>query len=130
MNYFTVLAALLLAVNVLSQAEPKKEEQFQWSFEGQFVAATDGRGVYTNFGGPGVKWNFKYFSIGWNMMPSLRFEHQAKTPLVTPILGTGPQIYLLKNRRLILSAPMYYIASRQMWTFNGGIGYVLTTKKK
>lgn len=130
MNYFTLILALLFGLNTYSQTESKSEDRFQWSFEGQFVAATDGRGMYTNFGGPGLKWNFKYFSIGFNMMPSLRFENQPKTPLVTPILGTGPQLYLLKNRRLIISVPMYYIASRQMWTFTGGIGYVITTKKK
>lgn len=130
MNYFTILFALLFGVKSYSQSEIKAADRFQWSFEGQFVAATDGRGMYTNFGGPGVKWNFKHFSIGFNMMPSLRFENQPNTPLITPILGTGPQLYLLKNRRLIISAPMYYIANRQMWTFNGGIGYVITTKKK
>jgi len=124
-KYVLCFALVLVTFTGMTQEDKK----FEWSMEGQLVCATNGVGMYTNFGGPGLRFNFEYFSIGYNMMPSLRFENQTNTPLVTPILGTGPQLYFLKKKKLVLSFPAYYLASNHEWTFTAGIGYVLTNKK-
>ena len=96
--------------------------------EGQVAVTSDGRGVFTNFGGPGLKFHFNPFTLSFQMMPSLRFQNEVGRPLVTPMLGVGPQLYLLKNKRLVLSFPSYYTASDHTWTFTAGLGYVLTNK--
>lgn len=97
--------------------------------EGQLVAATDGKGVFLNAGGPALKFHFKKFAISVNMMPSLRFQEDGSKPFVTPILGAGPQLYFLKDKRFILSFPWYYYTSSQVWTFTAGAGYLLTKPK-
>ncbi len=127
-----MIKKILFAVVVLvaSTAFSQDDKKFEWSMEGQVVCTTNGVGMYTNFGGPGLRFNFKHFSVGYNMMPSLRFENNIpNTPLVTPILGTGPQLYFLKKKKLVLSFPAYYVTSDHKWTFTAGIGYVLTNKK-
>jgi hypothetical protein len=97
-----------------------------FNIEGQIVAATDGKGMYINAGGPGLKFIRPKVAFSVNMMPSLRFQHETGKPLVTPILGCGPQVYLLKNKRFVVSFPCYYNATSRVWTFNAGLGYVLT----
>lgn len=126
-----MIKRLLCAAVVLitTTANAQEEKKFEWSMDGQVVCATNGVGMFTNFGGPGLRFNFKHFSVGYNMMPTLRFENQANVPLVTPILGTGPQFYFLKKKKLVLSFPAYYLASEHKWTYTAGIGYVLTNKK-
>jgi hypothetical protein len=52
------------------------------------------------------------------------------TTQITPILGTGLQIYVLKDKRFILSLPFYYLASNNTWIGTLGIGYVLSKPKK
>ncbi len=47
MNYFTMLFALLFGVKSYSQSEIKAADRFQWSFEGQFVAAIREPAEYT-----------------------------------------------------------------------------------
>jgi hypothetical protein len=63
------------------------------------------------------------------MMPSLRFEENSGHSFVTPMLGTGPQIYLFR-KKLMISCPAYYSATTQQWTYSVGLGYVLTNHKK
>jgi hypothetical protein len=104
-------------------------KQRSFRMEGQFVTSTDGQSVFINAGGPALKFHFEKFAFSINMMPSLRFREEAHKPLVTPILGCGPQFYFLKEKRFILSFPCYYYASSQTWTFTAGLGYLLTTKK-
>jgi len=122
---FGILFIALVFNNVLAQEEKK----FEWNMEGQIVVTTNGKAVFTNFGGPGLRFNFKHFSIGYNMMPSLRFEENSGHSLVTPMLGTGPQIYLFR-KKMVISAPAYYNAVTHEWTYSVGLGYVLTNGKK
>jgi hypothetical protein len=118
---------ILTTVSVLGQQEQKLTS---FNLEGQIAATTDGKGVFVNFGGPTLKFNFDKVTFGINFMPSLRFQEDKVKALVTPTLGFGPQLYLLKNKKFILSFPAYYNTNTNVWTFTAGLGYVLTTKKK
>ena len=107
--------------NVLGQ---NPESAVNWSFDGQLVLTTNGQGVFTNFGGPGLKLNFEKCAFSINMMPSLRMEKREGYPMITTALGVGPQFYFLK-KRAILSFPAYYNVTSHNWTFSAGFGYVL-----
>jgi hypothetical protein len=83
-----------------------------------------------NLGGPTLKFTYPKFAFAWTFMPSLRFHDVKGTTQITPILGTGLQIYVLKDKRFILSLPFYYLASNNTWIGTLGIGYVLSKPKK
>jgi|GEM_PF-2355123 len=124
MRKLLLLTALLTGFGAASQTD----QSFSVNIEGQIAVSTDGKGVFINAGGPALKFSFEKFAFSVNMMPSLRFQDEAHKPLVTPILGCGPQFYFLKERRFVLSFPCYYYTSSQVWTFTAGVGYVLTKK--
>ena len=125
MKRYAFIATLLTAAHLSAQtAKP-----YEFNMEGQLVAVTDGKGIFLNAGGPGLKFHFRYFAVSLNMMPSLRFEKEDHKPLVTPMLGCGPQLYFLKERRLVFSFPCYYNQSSRVWTYTAGIGYVFSGKK-
>lgn len=111
-----------------SQTETKPEPSL--NMEGQFAVTTNGKAIWYNMGGPSVKFGFKNVAFGVSMFPSLKFEKDDPRPIVVPILGVGPQIYFLKNKRFVISFPCYYIASRNSWEITGGLGYVLSKPKK
>ncbi len=122
-----IFSLLLFFTCQLLTAQDQKSAEL--SFEGQIAATTNGKGCFINFGGPGIKLKAKSFHFAINMLPSLRFQKEDPKPLITPILGVGPQFYFLKSKRLILSFPIYYYAPNHKWEFSAGIGYVLTQKK-
>jgi hypothetical protein len=124
MKHFLLLLIAALSMSLTAQTE----QSVSLNLEGQLAASTDGKGLFINAGGPALKFSFPRFAFSVNMMPSLRFQNEAHKPLVTPILGCGPQFYFLKERRFIVSFPCYYYSSSQVWTFTAGIGYVLTKK--
>ncbi len=126
-NITLFLLFIITTVSVLGQQEQKLSS---FNIEGQIAATTDGKGVFVNFGGPTVKFNFSKITLGINFMPSLRFQEDKVKALVTPMLGFGPQLYFLKNKKFLLSFPAYYNTNTNVWTFTAGIGYVLTSKKK
>lgn len=103
--------------------------KFTFNIEGQIALTTDGKGMYMNLGGPALKFNFKHLTLAANLMPSLRFQNETPKPLVTPMLGFGPQVYFLKNKRCVLSFPCYYNTLNHRWKYTAGIGFVLTRKK-
>lgn len=115
-----LLIALMLSVAIPSVLFAQKK------VEGQVALTTNGRGVFLNFGGPGVK--FFQGLLGINLMPTLRFQREEPKSFVTPLLGFGPQLFLLKEKKMILSIPFYYNASNNKWTMSAGLGYILTTK--
>ena len=115
-------------VNNFSFSQSNKS--FEWSFEGQIALVTNGKGCFVNFGGPGIKFKSNLLDVKLGMMPSLRFQKESPKPIVTPLLGFGPQFYLTKSKKLFLSFPIYYYASTYKWEFTGGIGYVITSIKK
>ena len=122
-----VVFQIFLAPGLFSQSGSKPRTAF--NLEGQVAATSNGKAVWYNMGGPSVKFNFSKIGFGIGMFPSLKFEDDGPRPIVVPILGVGPQIYFLKDKRMILSFPCYYIATRNSWEITGGIGYVLTKPK-
>ena len=126
MKKIIVLYFMILSGFSFSQEEAKAS----LNVEGQIGVTIDGTGVFANMGGPNIKFNFSKFSLAFNMMPSLRFQEDKVKSFVTPMLGVGPQIYLLKDKRVVLSFPSYYNTNTNKWTFTAGVGYVLTKKKK
>lgn len=108
----------------------QEELKASLNVEGQIAVTTDGTGVFANMGGPNIKFNFSKFSLAINMMPSLRFQEDKVKSFVTPMLGVGPQLYFLKDKRFVVSFPAYYNTNTNNWTFTAGVGYVLTKKKK
>jgi hypothetical protein len=119
----------LLCTIIIGNISAQESTKFEWAFDGQISATTDSKGVFVNFGGPGLKLKTKFINVSLNMMPSLRFQEDGTKPFVTPILGGGPQLYFLKKKKLILSFPAYYYSSTQKWVFTTGLGYVITTSK-
>ncbi len=108
----------------------QEEQKASFNIEGQIAFTTDGIGLFTNMGGPNLKFNFSKFSLAINMMPSLRFQEDKVKSFVTPMLGVGPQIYFLKDKRFVLSFPAYYNTNTNKWTYTAGVAYVLSKKKK
>ena len=126
MKNFLVIKFLLLTISAFSQEEQKSS----FSMEGQIAVSTNLDNYFLNFGGPALKLNHEKYAIALNFMPSLRVYNLNSNLHVAPILGTGIQIYGLKDKRYILSVPFYYLASTNKWIGTVGIGYVLTKPKK
>ncbi len=128
-----LLSILLFSVQqVRSQEieqEKVKEKKFDTQIEGQISLTTNGKAAFLSMGGVSLKLIFKKFNVGITMGPALKFEEENAELTVVPVLGVGPQIYFLKNKRLMLSFFAYYIGSRRIWTQTAGIGYVLTKPK-
>lgn len=114
----------------LISAFSQEEQKSSLNIEGQIAAATNGKDLFVNFGGPALKFNFSKIAFAWNFMPSVRFYTNNGKVQVAPILGTGLQVYGLKDKRFILSIPFYYLASNNTWIGTVGVGYVLTKPKK
>ena len=126
MKKILVVSLLLLSISTFSQ----EEQRSSVNIEGQVVVTTNAKDVFVNFGGPALKFSYPKFAVALNFMPSLRLHNLAGSPHLTPILGTGLQLYGLKDKRFILSFPFYYLASSNTWIGTAGIGYVLSKPKK
>ncbi len=126
-NILIVLFLLIINVSVSSQEESKSASL---NIEGQIAITTNGKAAFVNFGGPALKFNFNRIAFALNFMPSLKVEEQNSTITLAPILGTGVQFYFLKNKRFILSFPMYYYANKNSWIATAGVGYVISKPKK
>jgi hypothetical protein len=124
------ITLIILLFFFQNQYFSQSNKSIDWSFEGQIALVTNGKGCFVNFGGPGIKFKSNLLDIKLGMMPSLRFQKESPKPIVTPLLGFGPQFYLTKSKKLFLSFPIYYYASTYKWEFTGGIGYVITSIKK
>ncbi len=126
MRLVLVVNFLLLTISVFSQ----EEQRSSLNFEGQIAVTTNLENYFINIGGPAIKLNFSKVAVGLNFMPSLRFYNLNSSVHIAPILGIGVQIYGLKNKRYVLSVPLYYLASTNRWIGTIGIGYVLSKPKK
>ena len=126
MKYFLVFCLMFTTISAFSQEEQKSS----LNIEGQIAATTNGKDLFFNIGGPTLKFNFPKIAFAWTFMPSLRLHEVKGTAQVTPILGTGIQIYGWKDKRFILSVPFYYLASNNTWIGTIGVGYVLSKPKK
>lgn len=84
---------------------------------------------FINFGGPGIRFDYKEFSLAFHMFPSIRYfngdvndakdDYRTKSA-ITPLLGCGPQ---LAYKKLAFVFPMYYLATNNVWIMSMGIGY-------
>jgi hypothetical protein len=129
MKKITVITVLLIVAchGIFAQTE---KQTTNINIEGQFAVTTNANALFINLGGPTLRFNFPKISIGGTMFPTLKFEVKASKLLVTPLLGVGPQLCFLKDKRFILEFPCYYTASKNTWTVSAGFGYVLTKPKK
>lgn len=125
-----ILCFIFFLFFLKNQCNSQSNKSLEWSFEGQIALVTNGKGCFVNFGGPGLKFKSSILDVKIGMMPSLRFQKENPKPFVTPLLGFGPQFYLTKSKKLLLSFPIYYYMSTYRWEFTGGIGYVITSNKK
>lgn len=116
---------LLFHISCFSQSEEKNYPVV----EGQVLLSTNGHAAFLNLGGVNLKFIFKKFNLGINMGPSIKFENESSKLNAVPVLGIGPQIYLFKNKKLIVSFLAYYLNSKKIWTQSAGIGYILTGSK-
>ena len=121
-NQLLTLALILFAH--IGYAQENKPKAVAWN--GQFVVATNGNSLFTNFGGPSIKAEFsKKSSLSLGMLPSLRInlEEKDNNKIVSPILGIGLQF---QYKKIILAMPAYYLpAPKNYWTLAGGIGIKL-----
>ncbi len=86
---------------------------------GSAMLSTDGKSVFFNMGGPGIKLSAKNWSTSISMIPSLRLFEDNPRPLVTPLLG-GTLNFSYK--RWIIGFPCYYLAAKNNWIFTAGAG--------
>jgi len=120
---------ILIVLITLSDLLAQTEKKTQFGIEGQIAATTNGEGLFINIGGPALKFVFSKFAVSVNMVPSLRIQEEKPKSMITPLLGVGIQIYLLKNKRFVVCLPAYYYSSKNIWTLTAGVGYVLTKPK-
>jgi hypothetical protein len=92
---------------------------FSTSITGSAMLSTDGKSVFFNMGGPGIKLSAKNWSTSISMIPSLRFFEDDPRPIVTPLLGVGLNV---SYKRWVLGFPCYYLASKSMWILSVGAG--------
>jgi hypothetical protein len=119
-----LLTLVCIFVGHFIYAQDTKPKAVAWS--GQFVVATNGNSLFTNFGGPSIKAEFsKKSSLSLGMLPSLRInlEEKDSNKIVSPILGIGLQF---QYKKFILAMPAYYLPGpKNYWTLAGGIGIKL-----
>jgi hypothetical protein len=108
--------------NANCQKEP--DIRIKGTYAGQINLATNfSNSTFLNFGGPGIKVKLSKINFGVYMLPSLRYFYDKPRPNITPILGTGIYLECLKNKKLVLSVPMYYYASKNKWIAAFSLGY-------
>ncbi len=113
---------LLLFLFSIAHLSAQKKEMTSASVMGSVMVSTDGESVFYNMGGPGIKFTKDKLSIGFNMLPSLRFFKDDPRPLVTPLLGAG---LIIGYKRFIIGMPVYYLAAKTTWIISGGVGVKL-----
>ena len=111
-------ACILLNIICLT-AFSQTDKKFSTSLTGTVMVSTDGKSVFYNMGGPGVKLSGKKWSTSLCMIPSLRFFEDEPRPLVTPLLGLSLNV---SYKRWIIGFPCYYLASRNIWILSAGAG--------
>ncbi len=119
---FTLIFSLY-AIIVSGQEKDKSQQPITATFSGQVSLTTDGKGLFFNMGGPGLKMEITpKIAVSVNMFPSLRYEYSSTDADIKPFLGTGLQIYF---KRFIVAAPFYYLPNTKNWVVTAGIGWKL-----
>jgi hypothetical protein len=124
-RFVFVVVFAFYTISAFGQVVKKKEEPKKnsvsagFSLVGQVSVATNGEAIFTNFGGPNVKFEKKKFWICVSMFPSLRFMNDAPRATVIPTLGTG---LLVGYGKLYFIAPGYYNNVTNQWSLALGVG--------
>jgi len=101
-----------------------------FQMEGQFSITANQYAAFLSIGGATLKMNFDHFTLSLITMPIIKFSEDPIRPFISPGFGAGMQLYFLKDKRFIISAPFYYNNAINKWQFTAGVGYVLTKPKK
>ncbi len=122
----TVVAFLSGKGCLCAQGEVNTPKKNSFSITGNFIVATDFESLYTNYGGPAVKFSFsKNLYVCISMYPGLRWKADAKKPGVLPILGTGMHV---GYKSFILALPFYYMSNKNKWRAAIGLGIRFQTR--
>ncbi|MFZ9970407.1 MAG: hypothetical protein ACO3GK_03745 [Bacteroidia bacterium] len=81
--------------------------------------------LYVNFGGPGMAYPALGGLVGFQFVPSIRYQQNPTGSNLTPLLGWQP--YWRKNR-LQINSCAYYSSGEWSWGF--GLGYSIQAQKK
>jgi len=119
-NSFCAVFFVLIFFHNISLAQ--KTNTISATITGSAVVSTDGKSVFFNMGGPGIRVAKKDWMASINLLPSLRFFEDQPRPFVTPILGTG---VFIGYKRFIVAVPLYYLSARSEWIVTAGIGVKL-----
>ena len=106
---FCVLYIPCCLTSFAQSPESKTSARTKVAITGNFIIATDFESVYTNFGGPALKFSFSKNLHGCiSMYPSIRWKKDSSKPTALPMLGTGVHI---GYKHMILDFLFYYISS-------------------
>lgn len=109
-----------ITVSFAQSAKNSSPVKSKIEISGNLIAATDFKSIYTNYGGPAVKFSLSeklYACI--SMYPGLRWKNDTEKPTVLPILGAGMHV---GYKSLILALPFYYISNENKWKTAIGAG--------
>jgi hypothetical protein len=129
MGRLTFILVLYIGICPVLFAQSEKQG-VTMNLEGQLMASANAKNLFINIGGPALKFSFPKFTIGINVYPSFRFEFPVSELQVIPVLGVGPQLNFLKDKRFVIAFPCYYSTSTKYWSATAGIGFVFTKPRK
>jgi hypothetical protein len=112
-------SALILFSIICLTGFSQSTKKLSASMSGSVMLSTDGKSVFYNMGGPGIKLSAKKWSTSISMIPSLRFFEDEPRPLVTPLLGVALNF---SYKRWVIGFPCYYLATKNVWIFTAGAG--------
>jgi hypothetical protein len=126
---YLIITVLLLCSHWSSTGQEKPHTSLV-NVEGQLSVTANGDAAFLSVGGAILKFNFPKFTVGIITMPVIKFCDEPGKPFITPGFGAGPQLYFLKDRRFMISAPFYYNNVKNEWQFTAGVGYVFSKPKR
>ncbi len=119
---------LLMAIAEQLGAQQTKPSVKMW--DGMAVAGYVNQGGFLNFGGPTVKFVTKPWSIGFGILPTMRFKEDkvakgaTKNSIMTPTAGLG---FTFAYKHFLTQVPFYYNSKTATtdgkWQVGVGIGY-------
>jgi hypothetical protein len=128
-----IILAGSTAVTFAQETQKKETPKVSMKAVGAIAISYHGgsESAFLNFGGPGIRLDYKQFGISYHMFPSLRYFHgdiddstnpyRTKSEMTT-ILGSGLQLHYKKFAFVL---PMYYLPTNNVWIMSVGLGYKL-----
>lgn len=115
--FLTLLSILAFSTFAQDKAKPSIKP----TLSGQLAVSTNGKDIFANMGGPGLKLEITpKIAVSANMFPSLRYQKSTDDADIKPFLGAGFQVYF---KKFIVLMPVYYVPTSKQWTVTGGIGW-------